>query len=84
MNKEKIVSVAVKIDDNVIAVVEPPGRHEDILVPLYKFGVDITGEQGFMTSKGRFVDRGEADRIAIAAGQTKKHNEYCLVSEDLW
>ena len=45
--------------------------------------------QGFLTNTDRFVDRTEAAKIAIAAGQTKntkliKDKEPCLISEDLY
>lgn len=45
-----------------------------------------TGEQGFVTSTRRFVDRREAFEIASAAGQiVKKHgDESQLYSEDLY
>lgn len=40
-------------------------------------------EQGFLTSKNRFVDRKEAGKIAFEAGQTDKLIDY-LYSEDVW
>lgn len=39
--------------------------------------------QGFLTSRGRFVDREEAMKIAIAAGQTTSNKTH-LFSEDLY
>jgi hypothetical protein len=42
--------------------------------------------QGFLTTHGRFVDRQEAGRIAVAAGQGSPR-PLCngnLFSEDLW
>lgn len=46
----------------------------------------VTGEQGFVTSDGRFVDRVEAGRIAIKARQilTLTHHQEDLFSEELW
>ena len=43
-------------------------------------------DQGFMTDKGRFVDRLEACKIAKSAGQiiNKTGPEDDLFSEDLW
>ena len=43
-------------------------RHPDI---IWKFGdiIDKDDSGGFMTSKGRYVDRVEAMEIALAAGQ---------------
>ena len=40
-------------------------------------------EQGFLTSKNRFVDRHEGGIIAWREGQTKEHKE-TLFSEDLY
>ena len=42
--------------------------------------------QGFLTSKGRFVDREVAGQIAIAAGQIKElqYSTTDLFSEDLY
>ena len=39
--------------------------------------------QGFVTNKGRHVDRTEGAKIAIEAGQVKPPNDF-LFSEDLW
>lgn len=46
----------------------------------------VTGEQGFVTSAGEFVDRVQAGRIAIAARQilTLTHHKEDLFSEELW
>jgi hypothetical protein len=46
----------------------------------------VVGDQGFVTSTGRFVDRKEAGRIAIAAGQITalKFQKHDLFSEELW
>lgn len=48
-------------------------------------GNDSVGEteQGFLTSKGRFVDRNEAGKIAFERGQITKETD-CLFSEDLY
>lgn len=40
-------------------------------------------DQGFITSEGRYVQRGEAAKIAIAAGQIDKDEKF-LFSEMLW
>ena len=43
-------------------------------------------DQGFVTNKGRFVDRKEGWVIAEAAGQIKRTtgNKGQLFSEDMW
>lgn len=57
-------------------------RHADI---LYKYGdcIDKSDLGGFMTSKGRYVDRTEAAKIAFAAGQIEKEKNM-LFSEDIY
>lgn len=46
---------------------------------LFKF------DNGFMTSENRFVDRKEAEDIAVKANQIKKlFTNSCLLSEDFW
>lgn len=67
-------------------------RHPDI---LWKFGdiIDRNDSGGFMTSKGRYVDRVEAMGIALESGQVTKekairddgHAPYWpLYSEDIY
>lgn len=53
---------------NDICEVELGYRHHDI---TQRFGKDVLDihSQGFYTSKGRFVDRIEAAKIALEAGQ---------------
>lgn len=58
-------------------------RHADV---LYKWGKEVLDQSdggGFMTSKGRYVDRKEAAEIAYNAGQTDEKKS-CLYSEDLY
>jgi len=57
-------------------------RHPDI---LYKYGdvIDKNDLGGFLTSKGRYVDRQEAAKIAVAAGQVQRSCNY-LYSEDIY
>ncbi len=46
----------------------------------------VTGEQGFTTDSGRFVNREEAAIIALREGQIKekKYNPIDLFSEEVW
>ena len=58
-------------------------RHHDI---IWRFGEELEDgpyAQGFYTSKGRFVGREEAAKIAYAAGQIKSQKSR-LFSEDLY
>lgn len=67
-----------------------PARHHDVIAYLAKrgFGPGDMGpaRQGFMTTKGRFVDRVEAFDIAKRAGQLLRKGQPGgrLYSEDLW
>lgn len=67
----------------VIVSAPPPARHHNLFA--------LAGhcdESGFLTSTGRFVDREEAMRIAVAAGQPlidhPSRHATRLFSEDLW
>ena len=58
-------------------------RHPDI---MYRFFKEVSTEpysDGFYTSKGRFVDRKEAAKIAYECGQTSEFKGL-LFSEDLY
>lgn len=68
----------------------PPARHGTILAPLSEhIGKSLPShDQGFITSTGRYVDREEALKIALASGQSmidhpSRHTRL-LFSEDLW
>ena len=51
-----------------------------VLLPEWK---KFKHTQGFLTSKGNFVDRREGGKVAFNAGQIDEENE-CLFSEDLY
>lgn len=80
---ELIVAAAVRYGD-MIVFKERPGRHADAM----NFGGRKEKEDGFVTSRGRFVDRREAARIVETMGQAsvRKHKGYipALFSEDMW
>ena len=62
-------------------------HHHLILWQMSCCGVGKGGEQGFLASDGRFVDRREARIIAQAANQIikpLKHQPEELFSEELW
>lgn len=60
-------------------------RHHNIFATVAKISEDFMSlcEQGFMTSKDRWVDRKEAGQIAFKAGQTKELRKI-LFSEDIY
>lgn len=68
----------------------PPARHGTLLHPMHDLGIKHVhpDDQGFLTSKGRFVGRREAFDIATAANQiiTKTGSTHVpeLYSEDVW
>ncbi|WP_316201019.1 MULTISPECIES: hypothetical protein [unclassified Bradyrhizobium] len=83
--------------DHVTWTVARPGRHHDVIAyiaPERPWLVSIRGQQGFVTSTGRFVGREEARKIAEAANQLiptygedgvpfiRQHPQ--LFSEDVW
>jgi hypothetical protein len=84
---ETILMAAIKTSDNNIATILKPGRHDDISHHLAQggFKTPIKGEEGFITSLGRFVDRGEARVIALDSGQIiTSEFPNRLYTEDLW
>lgn len=86
MTDERIVSAAM-IYNGVVCSLPQPARHGDIIVAISRHVPErewpINGEDGFVTSTGRFVGRNEAAELARAAGQTKATGDI-LFSEDVW
>lgn len=75
---------AYHYDENDIHKIEIGYRHHDI---MQRFGVELEHpKQGFYTSRGRYVDRQTAAKIAIESGQIEKlqYSEIDLYSEDLY
>jgi hypothetical protein len=85
-----IVAAAIQDwnDGNVYSVPQP-GRHHDVIQLMTRSGckTPIAGDQGFLTSEGKFVSRSEAKEIAEAANQLLPRAD-CrgghLFSEDVW
>lgn len=98
MTQERIVAAAARIRglvgpdgtilDDVILSMAPPARHCHLIWAAHAMGYKgklSAEDQAFLTSKGEFVDRREAARIALAAGQIERlHWPPDLYSEDLW
>jgi len=90
--KVKVIAAAVKTDDGVIHFMLPPHRHHHIVHALYKPQNEVENDlsvpcekQGFVMSDGTFVDRIEAGKAAIGAGQINAlSHPPRLYSEDLW
>lgn len=89
--EELIVAVAVRVDGAIISFPRP-ARHGECLNWLSKHGIprDKARDHGFLTNRGRYVDRKEAGAIVIASKQgTPFMNEEAnphghLFSEDMW
>lgn len=83
-----IIEAAIKDHDGTIYTVPRPGRHHHVIGIMVEAGrpTPISGEQGFLTNEGNFVDRIEAKKIAREAGQLlpTDRNLKILFSEDLW
>lgn len=87
VKEERIVAAAVRADIVTLSV-PSPGRHHHVLHAMARLGMAVTGPeaQGFITNRGRFVDRKEGLWIAQKADQIKEKqgNPNILFSEDLW
>ena len=86
MTGERITAAAIR-QDGVVCYLPPPARHHDIIAYIYgQTQKPVTGEQGFLTDTGRFVDREVGLHIAKKANQIieKTGNQKYLFSEDMW
>jgi hypothetical protein len=100
---ETIVAAAIRIRNTTATIIPPdypevlivsappPARHHSLMHPIATMvGRCMRGpeDQGFLTSKGRYVGREEALKIAIASGQSMidhpSRHATQLFSEDLW
>ncbi len=84
---ERITAAAILTKQGVFSL-PPPARHHTLIqAAASNNNPTIKGQsgQGFVTNKGRFVDRIVAATIAISAGQiTELQWPPRLYSEDLW
>lgn len=86
MSEERIIAVAISAF-GVIASLPAPARHGDVLNKLHDFNsLPLPPDtQGFLTSAGRYVNRRDAAKIALEAGQVATlEAPPQLYSEDLW
>lgn len=76
------------VHNGIIYSLPRPFRHHDVMkvIWLESGSSKIDGEQGFVTSDGRFVTREEARVIAEEAGQLLDcaRDSDILLSEELW
>lgn len=98
MGKTKINRVAVYIpSQDIVCSLNAPAHHHNVMMYLMGKGLWKYKQfnknnkdknvcyaiQGFLTDEGRFVQRRQAARIARAAKQVDRDNDY-LFSEDMW
>ena len=92
IHSERIVAAAITIDGLTRSLPRPAG-HGEVMALAVSIGQEMGREvQGFLTSRGRFVTRVEAMKIAHRAGQEfreargggQKPRSHQLFSEDLW
>lgn len=82
-----ITHVAIKKDGKVYSLPKPNRHHNVIqhMARVLKMPTPITGEQGFVDDKGRFLGREDGRAHALKIGQVEKTLEPDLLySEDLW
>lgn len=83
MTREIILAAALR-ERGLILTMLPCARHADIIGRAALLGM-ADYECGFLTSGGRFVDREEAARVALASGQvTRLVRPPGLYTEDVW
>lgn len=86
---ERIAAAAIRFN-GVVVTLPPPARHHNCIRAAHDVGYENwrpEHEQGFVTDTGRFVDREEAARIAVAANQLIERamrHPLGLFSEDVW
>ncbi len=88
-DQERILCAAIRIVHNDETLIIPGFRHGDCFGLLVKLGLTLyvsSEDQGFLTSKNRYVSRTEAYEIAVKAHQVKDYGEdsIILISEDLY
>lgn len=75
--------------DKLTVTAPPPARHHTLLHATYEqWPHPAFEDQGFITSTGRYVEREEGLKIALASGQPMidhpSRHDLWLFSEDLW
>ena len=65
-----------------------PNRHSDCCVYAKSLGIDLSilKNQGFVTDKGKYLDRKKAAKHAKRVNQESMYGNFgdVLISEDLW
>jgi hypothetical protein len=87
--REVIIGAAIKHPSNIVYAALAPARHHHVMAFMDehgKAGIENTRDQGFLTSRGRFIERGEALMLAKENKQIiHKHPAFWeLYTEDMW
>lgn len=89
--QESIAKAAMALECGRIFAVDRPGRHHHIINTVGELALATATQigdaiQGFVTTKGRFVDRREGLRLAERSKQLIRKTQPAdqLFSEDLW
>lgn len=81
-----IVAAAIVYEGRLYTLPQP-ARHAHVIgIIWHEIKKQVAGEtQGFVTDEGKFLDRIEAGKHALACGQLKElEHPPDLYSEDLW
>ena len=86
---EQIAKSAIRLPGGQVYSEKRPARHGDLSKTLLKRGLKeeaAAGEQGFLTTLPRFVNKMDAAKIALASGQIQglSKPEEGLRCEDVW
>ena len=87
--REVIIGAAIKHPSDVVYAALAPARHHHVMAFMDEqdeAGIGNTRTQGFLTSRGRFIERGEALILAKENRQiVHKHPAFWeLYTEDMW
>jgi hypothetical protein len=89
MTETAVVCAAICLGGKVYQLPRP-ARHHDVIRHMREAGIDAgdiaIGEQGFVSTEGRFLHRFAAQRVAREAGQIIRETApaHGLFSEDVW
>lgn len=84
----RITGVAIRMSDGGIFSFPAPYRHHHLLWSMSKIlrmESPVIGDEGFVTSEGKFIDRVAGAELALKNGQAMRIiSPPMLTSEDLW
>lgn len=91
LDEQRLVGVAIRLDDGEVFSLPAPNRHHDVIREIRRargMDVHVSGDrQGFITDAGEFLSRKQALDVANIQGQIIKGPSapvHGLFSEDVW